>query len=526
MQLAKYILIITSLFLSACSHQNTKSIVTPNANVLELPLAPIEICNTPIPDNTLVWDRIRNGFSIPVEDNPRIQQELDWYVANNGYFERVIERAQPYLHHIIQRLEAEGMPLELALLPVVESAFRPNAYSHASASGLWQFIPSTGRLYGLNQDWWYDGRRDVFASTDAALRFLKDLHARHNNDWLLALAAYNSGSGTVNRAIRRNQAAGLPIDYWSLKLPRETQAYVPKLLAVARIIHHPEQFGINLSPIPNKTLIASVPISGQLDLNRAAELAGIDVETLNILNPGFNRWATPPQGPHHLILPIELTERFCAAEALLDKNDRLRWQRHEVKSGETLGQIAQKYHSGIKAIQVANNLRGTTIRKGQELLIPMSSKEFRGAPISKTSARTVINVQKTADGKSYYIVQAGETWWRIARYMNTTIDKLTATNKLTVNDTLQTGQQLLYPEDANIADSNQGTRKLEAQQNQTQTVHYKVRSGDSLYKIASRFSVSVANIRLWNALTRNAPIKPGQRLKLYVDIRRDSASNG
>ncbi|MCS6948190.1 MAG: transglycosylase SLT domain-containing protein, partial [Steroidobacteraceae bacterium] len=244
--------------------------------------------------------RLRSGFALPEVDHPSIDAHLSWYARNPEYLERVFGRAELYLHHIVGEIEARGMPLELALLPVIESAFEPFAYSRARAAGLWQFIPGTGERFGLPQNWWYDGRRDVLESTRAALDYLQFMHDEFNGDWLLAAAGYNCGEHCVLRAIRENQAQGKPIDFWSLRLPAETRAYVPKLLAMSRLVANPELYGIAFSQIPNEPYFVKVDTGGQIDLKLAAELAGITHEELSELNPAFHRWATPPQGPHHL----------------------------------------------------------------------------------------------------------------------------------------------------------------------------------------------------------------------------------
>jgi len=200
------------------------------------------------PDN--LWERIRRGYAIPGHDNPRVERQFNDYVSYGDYWLRVSRRAQPYLYPIVETLEARDIPLELALLPIVESAFRPFAYSHGRAAGIWQFVPATGRHYGLEQNWWYDGRRDVLAATDAAVNYLSYLGEMFDGDWLLAIAAYNAGEGTVQRAIRRNRQAGRPTDYWSLDLPQETMNYVPRLLAISELVANPEDTASSSSPLP------------------------------------------------------------------------------------------------------------------------------------------------------------------------------------------------------------------------------------------------------------------------------------
>jgi len=289
-----------------------------------------------------IWDRIRNNANLIDDTNhPRLLAELKWYAKHDKYLDRVAQRAEPFLHYIMNEAEARGLPSELALLPIVESAFQPFAYSHGRAAGIWQFIPSTGKIYGLKQNWWYDGRRDVYASTKAALKYLQQLNKEFKGDWLHALAAYNSGSGTVRRAIRKNKKRGRPTDYWNLKLPKETQAYVPKLLALKRIIENPEKFDITLRCVEDLPFFELVDTGSQIDLAMAADLAKVDLETIYKLNPGYNRWATDPYGPHKLLIPVDKADPFKQALADMPKSQRIKWKRHKIKTGETLSHIAE-----------------------------------------------------------------------------------------------------------------------------------------------------------------------------------------
>ena len=241
------------------------------------------------PQHADLFARIRAGFKLDEHEKRAVDQQTNWYASNPEYLERAFGRAELYLYHIVAEIESRGMPLELALLPVVESAFEPYAYSRARAAGMWQFIPGTGSRFGLKQNWWYDGRRDVVESTRAALDYLQHLHDEFNGDWLLAVAAYNCGESRVAREFRKNIAAGKPVDFWSLKLPAETRAYVPKLLAMKRLVADPDLYGLAFSAIANQPYFARVETDGQIDLKIAAEIAGITDEELYELNPAFHR---------------------------------------------------------------------------------------------------------------------------------------------------------------------------------------------------------------------------------------------
>jgi len=385
-----------------------------------------------------LWVRLRRNYRLGEIEHPRIQAEIRRLQHSPIAFNALISRAEPFLHHIVEQVEQRQLPAEIALLPAVESGFQPYAYSPDGAAGLWQFMPATGRGLGLDQDWWYDGRRDVLAATDAALEYLVRLNRRFDGNWLHALAAYNAGGGTVNRAIRKAHKRGTSTAFWDLDLPGETDGYVPRLLALAEVIADPGRYGLALPSVDNRPYFERVPSGGQIDLKIAAELAKMPLEDLLALNPGFNRWSTSPQGPHHLLVPRENAETFQAALSNLPSDKRLRWRHHRIRQGDYLGKIARDYAVSVKAIQQANGLKDHRIRAGKTLLIPLS-------------------------------------------------------------------------ENVLLADS---TRSLGVSRTR---VRYQVRKGDSLYKIARKFQVKIADLRRWNTLGRY--IKPGQRLTVFVDPR-------
>ncbi|MCV6615539.1 MAG: transglycosylase SLT domain-containing protein, partial [Cellvibrionaceae bacterium] len=257
-----------------------------------------------------LWQRIRQGYGLDHISNSRIDQQRRWYTRHPEYIQRVSKRAKPYLYHIVSELKRRQMPMELALLPIVESAFDPFAYSHGRASGLWQFTPPTARDFKLANTWWYDGRRDVEASTAAALDYLHQLNRRFDGDWLLALAAYNAGGGTVSKAIRKNKRRGRNTDFWSLSLPKETRAYVPRLLAMAEIVARPQAYRVSLHPILNQPYFKRFDLPYQLDLSQAAKLAQLPMDEIHLLNPGYSRWATDPSGAQHLLIPLSRAQQF------------------------------------------------------------------------------------------------------------------------------------------------------------------------------------------------------------------------
>jgi len=473
-----------------------------------------------------VWQRIREGFSLADTDHPRLQRELDWYVRHPDYMQRVAERATPYMYYVIETIEDNNLPSELALLPIVESAFQPFAYSHGRAAGIWQFIPSTGRRFGLQQNWWYDGRRDVHAATQAAVALLETLNREFDGDWLLALAAYNSGSGTVRKAIRRNQQRGKPTDFWSLDLPQETRAYVPKLLALKKLVADPAAFELELDPIPNEPYFARVELSSQIDLARAAELAEISLDELYRLNPGYNRWATAPDGPHHLLIPLENIDTFAANLETLSPEERIRWIRHQIRPGDTLSTIAVKYNTSISTIKKVNGIRGSYLRAGHSLTIPVASQSAASYRLSETQRIKSLQNTPRKGVKVVHIVQPGDTFWDLAQQHKVNVRALAKWNGMAPRDPLTPGQKLVI-----WSRNSAETSSLEAvvlsslpqKRTVTKRIGYKVRRGDSLAKISQKFQVSVAQLRRWNNLPEGKYLQPGQRLTLYVDVMQTSS---
>ncbi|MBA6412210.1 LysM peptidoglycan-binding domain-containing protein [Parahaliea sp. F7430] len=379
-----------------------------------------------------LWQRLRSQLSWQdYEEKPEIVAARERFLAQSNYLDVIAARSELYLHYIVEEVEARGMPIELALLPLVESTMDPFANSPQHAAGLWQIMPATGRHLGLTNNWWYDGRRDLRDSTRVALDYLEELQASFDGDWLLALAAYNSGKGRVMRAIKSNRRRDKDTDYWSLNLPRETKNYVPKLLALASIIDKPEQYEADLPPVTNAPAFAIASTSGQIELAKAAELAGVDENLLRSLNPGQLRWATAPSQAE-LLVPVDSLEAFENGLANLSPSDRLQWQHYRIRQGDNLVSIARRFDTQVAMIKEVNKLRGSFIRAGDTLLIPQ-----------------------------------GSTWG------------------------------------AALAQS-------------PQSHDYRVRRGDSLYRIAGRFKVSIDDIIRWNSLDPRAYLRPGQQLTLYL----------
>lgn len=468
-----------------------------------------------------VWQRLRNKFTLPVQNNKRLDQQLNWYVKHPEYMQRVSERAAPYLHYIAETAEAMNIPSEIALLPIVESAFKPFAYSHGRASGIWQFIPATGKRFGLKQNWWYDGRRDVYASTIAAFKLLTKLQEQFQGDWLLALAAYNSGERNVHRAVRNNKRKGKPTDFWSLKLPPETRAYVPKLLALKRIIAEPEKYNIQLTKIENTPYFEKVDTVSQIDLARIAELSELPLEDIYKLNPAFNRWATSPTGPHYVLLPLKEAAIFKEKLADLPPTDRITWVRHKIRNGETISDIADKYHTSISSIKRVNRLKKNFLRAGKSLTIPVASKSLRSYKLSANQRKKTQQSIPHKGIKVSHIVRAGDTFWSLSRQHKVNIRALAKWNGMAPRDTLKPGQKLIIWSQTGLTVSHNdpGNLNIPAQRNIMQRIGYRVRTGDSLARIADKFKVSIQQLLSWNKkLRKKQYLQPGQRVTLYVDV--------
>ena len=480
-----------------------------------------------------VWERLISLYSLPEIDNPRINKELYWYLEHPTSLAIIQQRAEPYLNHILDEIEARDIPGELALLPVVESAFVPDAYSKADASGLWQFVPSTGREYGLEQNDWYDGRRDIFDSTKAATNYLKELSEDFNGDWLLALASYNCGKGRVRKSIDKNTNLNLPTDYWSLDLPEETEDYVPRLLAIARIFAHADEYNIHLQHIPNRPYFEIVDIHSPLDLHKAAQLANTPLHTFLKLNPGFNRKSTAPNGPHRLLVPVAHAQTFKENLALLPFSERVSQTKFEegpifeprnqekhqditaqinkspiknykVKPGENLDSIAKNNETTAKLLRFSNNLNSDVIRSGMHLQIPQDSKSN-----SKTTIAAFVD--KTSKAKTpithSYEIKKGDTFFNISQHFSVTPKDLASWNNISLNAALIPGKKLtIKTVNAQIATSSS-----------IRLISYTVCKNDSLIQISKKFNISLTDLRKANANTLAKGLSPGQKLKIFVD---------
>jgi membrane-bound lytic murein transglycosylase D len=435
------------------------------------------------------WFHLRKDMHLDLHlDERRVQQELAWLKRHPDYLKRLRDRLQTYLPYIYREVVLKDFPAELTLLPIVESALDLYAFSHGGAAGPWQFIRGTARNYGLTIDEWYDGRRDIVASTDAALAYLDFLHKRYD-DWFLALAGYNAGQGNVDRARRRDPGMG----FFDLRLPRETQAYVPRLLALVAIIKEPAKYGIELPELENEISFVKLSTHGQFQIDKLVSATGLEQETFRKWNPAFARWATSPRGPHHIVVPTMVDIQRAQEEIdNIAPKARLDWLEVVIRSGDTLSTLAQQHGTDVLSLKRANNLRNTNLRAGKKLLIPAAGKTHATPPRQNTEHAS-------------HTVKNGESLWTISRKYKVNLRKLMIANHVGPKDPLSVGRVLTLPgltETAKIV----------------RTVRYKVRRGDSLDRIANKFNVSITEIVRWNSLDAKKYLQPGQGLVLHVNV--------
>lgn len=464
--------------------------------------------NVPDPAFSDVWQRIRNGFKISEEAsaNPLVATHEAWYAARPDYVRRMAERSRRYLFHIVQEVDRRALPMELALLPMVESAFNPVALSPSDASGIWQFIPSTGRHYGLRQDIWYDGRRDFMAATNAALDYLGKLYLDFG-DWQLALAAYNCGEGCVARAIQKNVELGLPTDYASLSLPNETRHYVPKLLAIKNLIRQPERFGLALDTLPNQPYFNQVTVHANMDIHSAARLADMSSKDFIALNAAFPRNLIRSDTPVRLLLPVDKSDKF---QRNLETSSWDTWQPYEATKGERLAAIAKRFKVSIARLEEHNQFklkRGKLVR-GQSILVPIKGRGVIAAPSHPAASATESAYQHRVD--------TGETLFGIARRYGLSVTQLVQANP-GLNANVRAGQTIQLPLDGDIMAAKPIAIRHVAfsplVDKPVRPTEYAVKRGDTLQAIAQRFDATLADLKQWNpALRKSSTIRPGQAI--------------
>ncbi len=511
------IAVLLSMHLSGCSQLGTKAselkilqtkILSPiqhSENLRSSPFANQKDVTLPNTNNSAatknkcdndLWQRIRKGYKLMPKSLPdRVHYHREEYLQRKSYLKTVFTRAKPFLFFIVEQLENYNMPLELTLLPIVESAFDPFAYSGSHAAGLWQFIPSTGAYYGLKKNSWYDGRRDVIASTAAAIEYLKYLHKLFDNDWFLALAAYNSGEGTLAKKISESLGKGQNGDFWTLKLSQETAQYVPRLLALADLIKNPHDYAIDLPFIPNCAYFEVITINNPYDIALLQEKTNLSLEAFLTLNPAFNRSITPPNGSYNLLIPVRSSEQLKKFIEGVNEDKWISMREHIIVHGDTLSEIALSNKIHLSLLKSINNLKSDHIEVGKVILIPIKGQSHW-------------HRSKGYEHCKGYRVMQGDSLRKIAQRFSLSLTELKVANQLSSN-TIRTGQTLRIPCYAKTED----TRSK-------RTIVYRIKLGDSLTRIANEFKVSVTDIVRWNNIRRDMILKPNQALKILADITR------
>ncbi|MFT5258702.1 MAG: membrane-bound lytic murein transglycosylase D [Saprospiraceae bacterium] len=434
------------------SEQTAPTKVTPasnsessNAKVVTKTIATPVVVKPAIQQPKDLWQRLREGFALPELDTKRVAYYERQFTAKPAFIENIFTRASWFLPSIVDAVQDKGYPMEIALLPAVESAFKPDAKSHSGASGLWQFIGSTSRIYDMHENWWYDARRDPDLSTAAAIQFLGELNVRFDGDWFLSFAGYNAGGGNIEKAIRRNKRNNQPTHFSALKLRKETAHYVPKLVAFRNIIRDPAKYNITLPKMPTSPAIAAFDAGSQIDLSIFASSLGVDQKVMRFLNRAYKHGVTPPDGPHIIQLPVaKLAIAKQELNSLGDSN-KMQWAHYRVQSGDVLGRISSQYNVSVAAIKRTNKLSSNLIHLGQILLIPVIGDKG-STKVAKTSTANSTQTGDLSTEKVTHLVRKGDTLWQIARRYGVKVAQLSSWNKISSSQTLRLGQRLLiYP---------------------------------------------------------------------------------
>ena len=443
----------------------------------------------------------------PLSDHSRVMDFLDRYQGRQQQtMVTWLQRSGRYIPKMQLVFASEGLPLDLAYLAMIESGFNVRAYSWAHAAGPWQFIESTGRMYGLNNDWWQDDRLDLERSTRAAARFLRDLYNRFDGDWYLAVAAYNAGPGRVSQAIRASGSR----DFWDLAdgnvLRTETIEYVPKLLAALHLISDPEAYGFSGLELADPIDYEVVTVATQTDLEIIAELSGATYQKIKDLNPALKRWSTPPGvSDYQVRVPVGTAEGFNRLYAELPASERIRYHRHQIQSGDTLLLLAQRYQIQVEDIMALNNISNPrALQIGRDLILPLR-EGFTQRPVEALADSYVRSRRRS------YTVQPGDSIWSISRRFDITEKQLRVWNSLGWSNILRPGQVLLVSQPASRV-----SPQAAAVPQPTTTMVYRVEAGDTLWGIGRRFAVNIDQIRQWNDLAREHVLRPGQELTLIV----------
>ncbi len=454
-----------------------------------------------------LWRQLRYSFSLNDQcSNYYVRHQIEWFLQHRGFLYSVAVASKPYLHYVYSQVEKRHLPTELALLPMIESAYNPFAYSRQGAAGLWQIMPGTGSGFGLKQDWWYDGRRDVFASTRAALDYFTYLDHVFKGNWLLAIAAYNSGEGTLLNSVHYNIKHRRRTEFWYLRLPRETRNYVPRLLALACILKHPREYPVSLPRVKNQPYLTQIDVGHQINLAYAAKLAHMNLLELYRLNPGYNHWITDPKGPNKLVIPISKVELFKKNLAQAEKQQR-EWFQYRVAKGDTLAKLAVRNHTSIAMIKHVNKLPSNQINIGQTLTIPRHGNNTKNTQGKIPNPGFLKHHQPTHSQRIVHIARNNESLRDVARVYGVKVWQLRHWNHLSKHYHLHNGKALvLWRLVPNIAYT----------YGKQHVLTHKVKKGESLWTIAKHYKVSVKKLRRWNKMSAHQRLHRHQILKIYL----------
>jgi membrane-bound lytic murein transglycosylase D len=442
-----------------------------------------------IPISNDVWGRIR----ITSENNQgyldkKTIEYINVYLKNPDQLDLLFEKGRYFIYFVLEELERYSLPSELALLPYIESSYDPFSISSSGAMGIWQFMPATARIYGLKDTWWYEQRHDPLISSRAAVRYLAYLHNRFNKDITYTLAAYNGGPTLLEKRIKLNRQSGKPTDYKNLKLPKQTLEYVPKFMAIKELVVNAEKYGINLPSFPNKPVLGSIELEGQVEILAFSEFANLKPEFVYKLNAGYTKWASPPGKKTTFNIPIELEKELNIKKDQFIQNNQINWVTHKVVSGDSLWKIARKYDTEVNILKKVNYLKSDILSLYQELLIPLSNDQNQA----------FIPYQA-------HIISEGDTLWELGMKYKVAPAEIAKNNGLRLNTPLTIGKEL------NIGNKNI-YRTINSKK---RTILYSVKQGDSLYRIADIFNIEISDIKKINELEKNE-IAPGQVLKIII----------
>ena len=437
-----------------------------------------------------VWDFIKQNNTSQNTNilNDQVLAYMNMHLKDLDRFDEYLNDSYYFLYFVIQELEKNNLPLELAILPYIESNYDPFSISSSGAVGIWQFMPRTGRLYQLDKSWWNEDRHDPFRSTEAAVKYLKYLYQRFDQNIYHTLAAYNAGPSLLDRRINQNKRRGMDTDFWSLNVPAQTKNYVPKYIALRELILNSDNYGIKLPQIPYEPVVKKISIPGQVEVLTLSEYLDIKPELLYKLNAGYTKWASAPEDESVFYIPSEKYILFENEDNPFKNSNQINWISHIVQSGDSLWSLASKYDTEVKIIKKINYLNNDLLSINDTLLIPLS----------KSKSNNFIPYEM-------YIVSEGDTLWSIAKEYNIEIRDLSRMNSIDENSYLQLGQQL------SIGNKNIH-RNMESKK---RTILYSVKQGDNLFKISELFDVSIRSIEEINNFN-NATLMPGQIIKVAI----------